>query len=79
MYALTHACGAVVPRDCSECKSDSVVGVEANLVHKAVEPPLVEDPLHFAEGCLDRIEFRAVAHVEHGSNVELLVPRSHFC
>ncbi len=77
MSALTHARSAVVPRDCSECESDSVVGVEANLVHEAVEPPLVEDSLYFAEGCLNRVEFGAVAHVEHRSNIELLVPRSH--
>ena len=65
MSALTHARSAVLPRDCSECELYCVVGVEANLVDEAVEPPLVEDSLHFAEGCLDRVEFGAVTHIEH--------------
>ena len=69
MFALTHARSAVVPRDCFECKSNSVIGVEANLVDEAVEPPLVEDFLYFAEGCLNRVEFGAVTHIENRNNI----------
>ena len=46
-----------------------VVRVEANLVHEVIEVLAVELPFDFGEDRFDRIEFRRVAHVEHGLDV----------
>jgi hypothetical protein len=78
MSALTHACGAVVRRDCRECVPDSIIVIEPNLVHETVQPPRVENPLHLAENCLDGVELGAVGDVVDWSDVEPLVPRLHF-
>ena len=77
MSTLTHTCGAVVRRDCSEREANGIVGVEANLVHEAVQPPRVVNALHFAEDCLDGIELGAVPDVVDRRDVEALVVRLH--
>jgi hypothetical protein len=77
MSTLTHTCGAVVCRDCSEREANGVIGIEANLVHEAVQPLHVENALHFAEDCLDGIELGAVGDVVDWRDVEPLVVRLH--
>ena len=77
MSTLTHTCGAVVRRDCSEREANGIVGVEANLVHEAVQPPRVENALYFAEDCLDGIELGAVGDVVNWCDIEALVVRLH--
>jgi hypothetical protein len=77
MSTLTHTCGAVVLRDCSERELNRIVGIKANLVHEAVQPLRVENAFHFAEDCLDWIELGAVSDVEDWRDVEGLVVRLH--
>ena len=50
-----------------------LVDVKTDLVYEAVESLLVENSLHSAEDGLDGVQFGAVADVENGFDIKLLV------
>ena len=63
--------------DLLEYSLDLPVKVESSLVHKVVQPLVIEQPLHFREHCLYRVELRAVRHVEYRRNAQIQIMLLH--
>ena len=61
----------MISRHCVERHFDRLIGVEGKFAHQVVQSPPIEDSFHFAEDCLDRIEFWAIAHIIDWYHVEL--------
>ena len=58
----------------SECGFNSLVHVEAFLVHEAVQALAVNLQLDFGEDCFDRVEFRRITNVPNWKHVQLRPP-----
>ena len=63
--------------DLFERFSDLSVKVESSLVHKVVQPLVIEQSLDFREHSFNCIEFRTVPDIEHSRDLQLLVVRLH--
>ena len=63
--------------DLFERFSDLSIKIESSLVHKVVQPLVIEQSLDFREHCFNCIEFRTVADIEQSHDMQLLVVRLH--
>ena len=60
-----------------ERSSDLSIKVESCLVHKVIQPLVVEQSLDFGENCFNGIEFWTVPYIKHSGDLQLLVVRLH--